>query len=113
MFGGLPLRGNQLKAFCTLAVSAMLISCGSPAVPGPTIYDDGNQGAPNCPISATYQGQPGVPGDPCGDAAEDCSPACCECPSGSDSYWASECSGGYCADDADACNDAPSSTLCQ
>jgi hypothetical protein len=92
-----------------LAVAALTVACGQPD----TLYDDGNQGAASCPIPATFQGQPGVSGDPCSSAAADCSPACCECPSGTDSYWASECIDGACAPDSEACNDAPSASLCQ
>jgi hypothetical protein len=77
-----------------------------------TIYDDGNQGAPACPNPPNYTGQPGQPGAACTDAAADCSPACCQCTSGANSYWASECSGGVCTPDSQACGDAPSSTLC-
>jgi hypothetical protein len=101
-----------VKAFSLCVVVALFSACGPPLA-ADTLYDDGNQGAPNCPIASTYGGQPGVPGDPCSDAALDCSPACCECPDGTDSYWASACSGGFCTDDGTACNDAPSATLCQ
>lgn len=82
--------------------------------PAATLYDDGDQGAPDCPIASTFGGQPGVPGDTCTNAAADCSPACCECGSGTDSYWASECSGGVCQDDSVACADAfnTDGTLC-
>src|SRR5579863_3003883 len=89
-------------------VLATLVSCGGVVVTtgGDTLYDDGAQGAAGCPIASTWGGQPGVPGDPCSSAAADCSPACCECASDTDSYWASECSGGVCLSDADACADA-------
>jgi hypothetical protein len=100
-----------VKILAALVVVATLAACGSSAPPD-TLYDDGNQGAADCPIPATYEGQPGVPGDPCSNAAADCSPACCGCPSGNDSFWASECQNGVCLDDTDTCNNAPSATYC-
>jgi hypothetical protein len=103
-----------VKLSSALIAAFLLAACGpTVVVGGDSLYDDGNQGAPNCPFSATYNGQPGVPGDPCTNAAADCSPACCECANGVDSYWASECSGGTCTNDGAACNDAPSGSLCQ
>lgn len=96
-----------MKWLCALVVAAALGACV--VAPGPaadSLYDDGDQGAPGCPIPPTYQGQPGAPGTVCTSAPLDCSPACCSCPSGLDSYWASECSGGICTDDATACADA-------
>jgi hypothetical protein len=92
-----------MKWLCALVVAAGLGACGNPD----TLYDDGDQGAPDCVTSApNYTGQPGGPGDACSSAALDCSPACCECGSGTDSYYASECSGGACTDDSTACADA-------
>ncbi len=99
-----------MKILAALVIAATLGACGSS--PPDTLYDDGNQNAPECPIPSAYGGQPGAPGDPCSDAARDCSPACCECGDGTDSFWASECHNGVCLDDHDACANAPSATYC-
>ncbi len=103
-----------MKNLIALAMVATLMACGGSSAPADTLYDDGDQNAPLCPIPATYQGAPGVEGDPCTNAAADCAPSCCQCSGASsdDSYWASECAGGSCTSGSQACNDAPSSTLC-
>lgn len=101
-----------MKVTILSMLALALGACGPPLSPD-TIYDDGNQNTVGCPIPSTYQGQPGQPGDPCSSAALDCAPACCICPSGLDSYWASECSGGACTPYSIACSDAPSASLCQ
>ncbi len=67
-------EGNPLKVLSVVVVGALISACGARAVPADTLYDDGNQGAANCPIPSNYGGQPGLPGDPCEDAVRDCSP---------------------------------------
>jgi hypothetical protein len=108
---GRLLRRDTMKWIYAVVAAVALGACGAPV---DTLYDDGDQAAPDCPIASTYQGQAGAPGSVCSNAALDCSPACCECASGVDSYWASECSGGVCTDDGTACTDAfnADGTLC-
>jgi hypothetical protein len=93
-----------MKWIFVAVASATLWACAPAAAP--TLYDDGDQGAPDCPSPSTFGGQPGVPGSACTDAAADCSPVCCLCGSGTDSYWASECSDDVCQNDSVACADA-------
>jgi len=95
-----------MKWICAALAAGVLCACGVATTPAATLYDDGDQGGPDCPFRASYDGQPGVPGDPCVSAADDCSPACCSCGTGTDSYWASECFDGVCASDRIACADA-------
>jgi hypothetical protein len=94
-------------AILALAILLGLGSCD------PGLYFYGNQNGPNCPIAPENAYGKGQQGNRCDNAEVDCAPACCECASGANSYWASECEEGICTSVQQACNDAPSSTLCK
>ncbi len=105
--GGFCARATQACADAFVSNPAM---CG---ITGSTSFSEGDQNAPNCPNSSIAAGK-GDAGSRCGDAETNCRPACCECSSGTNSHWASECSNGVCVDAATACADAltPNQVLC-
>jgi hypothetical protein len=71
------------------------------------------QDAGRCPDLAEVLTGSGLYNEPCTTYA-DCAPSCCICNIGSSvqTYLASECAQGACADLATACQDAENSTLC-
>jgi hypothetical protein len=96
-----------VKILSPFVLGALLAACGGGRViPANTIYDDGDQDTPACQDPPRITPGPGNTGDECESAQEDCGLVCCQCAGDPDTFLASECYEGYCADLHDTCNDA-------
>jgi hypothetical protein len=104
----------KLTMAAALALGAMMsvAACGS-STPGTTILHEAEQsGTGTCPTSPTILTGTAAEGATC-KSAEDCSPTCCSCASGTTGQWlAAECVNNACKA-ANACADTEEAKFCK